>query len=120
MQTATPSASTFAQSPAATPLNPAESRVSPLTPVPGPVRLGYRPASRTSNIDSLLKIGGPGRASAASAQAGLEPSHAANALPFEGGLDGGIFLGLRSALLFNAGLGIFAMLAYEAWAVLMH
>ncbi len=32
----------------------------------------------------------------------------------------GIFMGLRVALMFNAGLGVAALLVYEAWAMLAH
>ena len=75
----------------------------PAIPIPpaAPVQ-GRQP--RRSDLDSLLKTHPmPGRAT----QQAPEPAS-------------GIFLGLRVALFFNAGLGIAALLVYEAWSMLAH
>ncbi len=59
---------------------------------------------RRSDLDSLLRSH-PAREQGTAQDANLEPTP-------------GIFLGLRVALFFNAGLGIAALLAYETWSML--
>ncbi len=61
--------------------------------------------SRNSNLDSLLKIDRAPQNEPAMEMLDLDPAP-------------GVFLGLRIALLFNAGLGIAALLAYEAWTAI--
>ena len=75
----------------------------PAIPIPPAVPVqGRQP--RRSELDSLLKTHiVPGQVT----QQAPEPVS-------------GIFLGLRVALFFNAGLGIAALLAYEAWSMLAH
>ncbi len=72
---------------------------------PSPFSPGARP--RTVSVDSLLREAPSQRAGVAESTDAImgEPSP-------------GIFMGLRIALLFNAGLGIAGFLAYEAWMML--
>jgi hypothetical protein len=80
-----------------------------------------RTSARISNVDSLLETGTKSPRSIQIASPGqIAAELAVDAIPFDGELTGGIFLGLRSALLFNAGMGIFALLAYEAWVCMAH
>lgn len=66
------------------------------------------PRTHTPSVDSLLRdIPSQQQASAVD----MDPE-----LMLEPGP--GIFMGLRVALMFNAGLGIVGFLAYEAWAML--
>ncbi len=91
-----PDAGTHKNSPASMP---STLPIRPSTPAHGPSR-----QPRHSNLDALLKSQ-PVKEHSAAREADLEPTP-------------GIFLGLRVALFFNAGLGIAALLAYEAWSML--
>ncbi len=74
--------------------------------LPGTLPRAAAKRIRKSNLDSLLKET-PIPQAAASAELAVEP----DAAP-------GIFLALRVALLFNAGVGVAALLAYETWTML--
>ncbi len=68
----------------------------------------------THDLDALIHLGFPHKHS---------PTRKATPLPetaFEVVLDAtpGIFLGLRLALMFNAGLGVAALVLYEGWMML--
>ncbi len=75
----------------------------PLGPMPQAPRGTGKPS-----IDSLLR-------DLPSQQAAVDVEPEFNVEPGPG-----IFMGLRIALMFNAGLGIAALLAYEAWTMLAH
>lgn len=78
---------------------------------PIPLPPGTVPQSpRTPSVDTLLRDT-PSSQQAASVHADPE-------LMLEPGP--GIFTGLRIALMFNAGLGVAAMLMYEAYSMLAH
>ncbi len=82
----------------------------PLPAGPMPHAPRTRTPGRSSEIDSLLQdIPSQQKASAVDAdpELMLEPGP-------------GIFMGLRVALMFNAGLGVAALLVYEAWSMLAH
>ena len=81
----------------------------PPVPLPGGA-LPQPPRTRTPSVDSLLHDI-PAQRHAAAVDADPE-------LVLEPGP--GIFMGLRVALMFNAGLGLAALLAYEAWSMLAH
>ncbi len=81
------------------------------TAPPIPLAPGTVPQSpRTPSVDSLLRDA-PSRQQAGAVDTDPE-------LMLEPGP--GIFTGLRIALMFNAGLGVAAMLMYEAWTMLAH
>lgn len=69
---------------------------------------------RIHDLDALIRLGLPDK-HAASQKAAPLPETA-----FEAVLDAtpGIFLGLRLALLFNAALGVTALVIYEGWTML--
>ncbi len=69
---------------------------------------------RTHDLDALISLELPDR-QAPSQKAAPLPEVAPEAM-----LDAtpGIFLGLRLALLFNAGLGVAALVMYEGWTML--
>lgn len=74
--------------------------------LPPSLRPGAVKPARTHDIDSLLR-----QAQAVSPQAAAEAEIELDPRP-------GIFLGLRVALMFNAGIAVAAMVAYEGWALL--
>lgn len=69
---------------------------------------------RTHDLDALLSLGFPDKNSSTQKVAPLPET------AFEAVLDArpGIFLGLRLALMFNAGLGVAALVVYESWVML--
>ena len=69
---------------------------------------------RTHDLDALIGLGLPDK------HAGSQKTTPLPETAFEAVLDAtpGIFLGLRLALLFNAALGVMAMVIYEGWTML--
>ncbi len=76
--------------------------------LPPSLRVDVVKPARSHDIDSLLR-----QAEAMSPHASVEAGMELDPKP-------GVFLGLRIALMFNAGLGIAALIAYEGWAMLAH
>ncbi len=74
--------------------------------LPPSLRVNVVKPARTHDIDSLLR-----QAEAVSPLATAEAEIELDPKP-------GVFLGLRVALMFNAGVGIAALVAYEGWALL--
>jgi hypothetical protein len=130
MTTITPEASLQVSTP---PLTPSYGRPRSKASIGREQTANYRPNNRNpgriSDLDSLLKIAEKplenarvtGASASLQAQAhGLAGPSAATTLAFDVEPRPAIFLGLRNALMFNAGVGICAMLAYEFWAFLAH
>ena len=74
--------------------------------LPSSLRVNVGKPGRTHDIDSLLR-----HAEAVSPRASADAEIELDPKP-------GVFLGIRIALIFNAGLGIAALVAYEGWALL--
>lgn len=83
-------------------------------------RPGRRPSLRISDVDSLLKIADSTQRTVESRAPGSHAEAAVGVMSMDGEQAGGIFLGLRTALLLNAGVGVVALLMYEAWFCMAH